>query len=245
MFVSPGTKLDIPARDWNDLQAMLREYRLGKSLGGGGVTLRDEILIKNTTASDVAAFGVLAIDAPVFDYAAVEQEVFRGVRFKGIAPSTSTPHYGKFAILQEPAKANDGFARAVIGGVTLAKLNIADADDVAAEIANNQTGYLSTQAHGSARILWKESGTGTDKWGLVSMGDWVVNFIGKANALIASGSSGTVSWWTGTPGSEADTGVDVASCYNRTGIDLAADDWCIVTSILGRLYVEPWECPAA
>lgn len=200
--------------------------------------------IKNTTASKVPAFGVLAIDAPIIapdtDSSSTATVGFRSrIAFNGIAPSTSVPHYGKFAVLQEPCPA--GFmVPAVIAGITHCKLNINDADDCAAEITNGQTSYLNSQQHGSARILWKESGTGTDKWATVLVGSWVGAMLGKTDAAIAKGASGTVSIWSGVEGSEADTGVNVTA-YNRFA-NVAITKWVLVVSIQGRLYLAAAEC---
>lgn len=69
-------------------------------------------------------------------------------------------------------------------------------------------------------------------------------WIGKADAAIASGASGTVSIWTGTPGSETDSTENLTSCFNRTGLDIDSGSWVRVMEINGHLYVEPWECPS-
>lgn len=71
-------------------------------------------------------------------------------------------------------------------------------------------------------------------------------FIGKASEAIAAGASGkTVRIWTGTPGSESDSGIDLTNCCNRTGIDIASGAWVTVEIALGgHRYVEPYECPA-
>ena len=245
MPVSAGDKLSIRAADWNGLLDVLRWFR--RTGGGARLTsIADQfqpsiVQVKNTTASDVSAFGVLALDAPIFEPSDNSHEPFQGIRFDGIAPSTSTPHYGKFAVLQEPAKANGGFARAVIAGQTLAKLNIADADDVACDITNNQTGYLTTNMHGSARILWKSSGTGsTDKWGLIDVGSWCSIMLGKTDSSHAKSASGTISIWAGVEGSEADTGVNVTA-YNRFAA-VGSGKWVLVVSIFGRLYLAAAEC---
>jgi hypothetical protein len=248
MVVAAGQKISIAAADWNDLQSMLSQWRAnGRRLAPDGASISGgsrghEILIKNTTSSDIAAFGVLALDQPVIDFTttANASERFNGIRFKGIAPSTSTPHYGKFCVLQEPALKTSGFARAVVAGMTLVKLNIVDAEDTACDITNNQTGYLTTSGHGSARLLWKQNATGTDKWGLAVLGGWDSAMLGKTDASHAKGASGTVSIWDGAEGSEVDTGVNVTA-YNRFAA-VASGKWVWVHSKRGRIYLTAAEC---
>jgi hypothetical protein len=249
--LSVGPKDKPRSGEYSAFLRMEREFtRSKKTFGSGTIEQMYPPLvcwIKNTTSSNVGAFGVLGLDAPLIAPTSSATSVATianrsTIAFKGVAPLTATPHYGKYAILQEPSKAlgKNGLVRGVIGGVTWCKLNINDADDVAAEITNNQTAYLNTQPHGSARILWKESGTGTDKWGLVHLGVWPAIMLGKTDAAIAKGASGTVSVWSGVEGSEADTGVNVTA-YNRFA-NVAITKWVLVVSIQGRLYLAAAEC---
>lgn len=246
LTVTRGQNFTVP--EANDLLRAEREFTRGrKTFGAHPIEQLYPPLvcwIKNTTASTVPAFGVLGIDSPLItptSSATSRQTIsFRShIAFNGVSPSTSTPHYGKFAVLQEPAKAGRT-VRAIIGGVTHCKLNINDTEDVACDITNGQTSYLSTNQHGAARILWKESSTGTDKWGLIHVGSWVGAMLGKTDAAIAKGASGTVSIWSGAEGSEADTGVNVTA-YNRFA-NVAIAKWVLVVSIQGRLYLAAAEC---
>ena len=66
-------------------------------------------------------------------------------------------------------------------------------------------------------------------------------FLGKTNAAIAKGASGAVSVWSGTPGSETDTGYDITGAYNRVAA-VAAGAWVTVTFIGGFPYLSPVEC---
>lgn len=68
-------------------------------------------------------------------------------------------------------------------------------------------------------------------------------WIGKADTAIATGASGTVSIWSGTPGSEVDTLVDITNCYNRSAA-IALGGWVKVKFVHGYRYVEPFD-PAA
>jgi hypothetical protein len=248
-----GTKLKgLPAEFLNDLQTMLSQWRAnGRRLAPDGASISGgsrghEILIKNTTSSDIAAFGVLALDQPVIDFTttANASERFNGIRFKGIAPSTSTPHYGKFCVLQEPALKTNGFARAIVSGLTLAKVSITDSDDGAAEITNSETGFLTTSAWGTARVVWKQSGTGSGKWALLDLGDPILCGVGKANgAIAADATNGNVNVWdaafTGA------TGQTLSSCINHTEneiADLGLLSWQVVLPA-GKILVAPFKCP--
>lgn len=228
MVAIAGQPLNIKASQWNGLLDVLRWWRgsqierLTRDLES--IFPPSILWIKNTTNSDIARGEVLAIhDNPVITLSENADYFKSRLEFEGTTPSTSTPHFGKFVVLREPAAKNGGFARAVASGIALAKLNITHASDNYCEIANNVTSYLTTSALGSARILWKSSGTGSsDKWGLIRLGDpsgeiLVKNSTGSA---IAAGSSGTATVFSGTPGSESSTG-QTLTVYNRTSVSWA------------------------
>lgn len=223
-LISPGEQYRPRAADLNDLQAILAEWRRSRlsqdadplrTLTGPGV-----VWVKNITGSTVNEFEVLGLDEPVTTFADNPAEFKERIIWKATTPSTSTPHYGKYAVLQEPAE-SQGFARAVMHGITLVKLNITHASDAYCEIANNVTTYLTTSAVGSSRILWKSSGTGaSDKWGLIRLGEpsgeiLVYNATGSS---IAAGASGTATVYGGTPLSEASTG-QTLTVYNRSSVE--------------------------
>lgn len=228
--VSPGQRLRIPASEWNELQAVLAHHRGQRTsqdtdelrtLAGHGV-----IQIKNITAAKVNEFEVLGLDEPVTTLAQNEAEFKYNLFWKATTPSTSTPHYGKYVVLQEPAEPQ-GFARAIIHGITLVKLNITHASDSYCEIANNVTANLTTSALGSSRILWKSSGTGSsDKWGLIRLGETSGEILVKnvTGSAIAGGASGTATVYSGTPLSETSTG-QTLTVYNRTSVSWANDKY--------------------
>lgn len=168
-------------------------------------------IVRNTTSSEVAAFGVMGIDDMVVDPATSGGTSL--VRVQGIAPDTSALPTGKYAVLHKAARANGGLARAFIPGATLVKLNITHAADWACGITNGVTDYLTTGAVGSSRILLKSTGTGSsNKWGLIRLGDHVTHFFGKPTGSISAGGSGTVAVWDGAfAGALGNT---VPSCNN-------------------------------
>lgn len=120
---------------------------------------------KNGTGADVDRFapmGVLSIVISPTDNA----DEFRN----NPSITLKTPDEadaGGFVIAQEPI-ANGAIGRVMVSGVSPVKLDIERDTDVYADINPyvSDDGMLLTGG-GHARILWKESGTGTDKWGLV------------------------------------------------------------------------------
>jgi hypothetical protein len=226
MPFTPGQDLTIGASEWNDLLVMRQQW-LGSGRNPYLPTDPQKLAatgwcwIKNTTANALAFGDVLGIDEPIITLTQNAAEKYNGVRWKGIAPSTSTPHYGQYAILQEPAAAG-AIVRAVMHGLTWCKLTITHASDIAAEITNGATSALTTGYVGTSRILWKESGTGSGKWGLIRVGDTLDNFVGKSDGTITTGSTGTVSIWDA--GFAGDLGINVTGCYNHSATSLAAGD---------------------
>lgn len=226
MPVTPGQDLDIAAAEWNDLLLIRQQW-----LAHGRNPLLPQnsqqlpapgwCLIKNTTANALAFGDVLGIDEPIITLTQNAAEKYNGVRWKGATPSTSTPHYGQYAILQEPAAAG-AIVRSVMHGLTWCKLTITHASDIAAEITNGTTTALTTGYVGTSRILWKESGTGSGKWGLIRVGDTLDNFVGKSDGTITTGSTGTISVWDA--GFAGDLGMNVTGCYNHSATSLAAGD---------------------
>jgi hypothetical protein len=79
---------------------------------------------------------------------------------------------------------------------------------------------------------------------IVSAKGFLVHMVfGKADAAIANAASGTVRIYTGTPGSEADTSLTIASCYNY-GEDIADEANVSVGWLHGKPYVQNMSCPA-
>jgi hypothetical protein len=96
-------------------------------------------------------------------------------------------------------------------------------------------GYAAA-ANDIAPFWWNSWGR---TWELLTVPGFL--FIGKADAEIASGATGTVSVWTGTAGSETDSDEN-RDGYNRTGLAIGSGDWCLGMRINNQWYLEPWEC---
>lgn len=162
--VKPGDR-KILADEYN---LFLRNSRRPQGVPGG--TLEEMYppticYVRNDTAFTCDAFTVLGLNGPVITRADNDVEFRNSITFKGVTPD-SDEHTGKYCILQEPIKSGE-IGRAVMSGVSWCQLNITADTDTAAEIEDGTRSYLKTGGSGSAKILYMESGTGTNKWGLV------------------------------------------------------------------------------
>lgn len=119
----------------------------------------DVVLIKNDSGADLGRFEVLGVTGVIIDPADNEDAFAERPLLVGQAPTTGASK-GKFVVLLEPI-ADGRVGRAMASGVTIAKVNVADADDEFADVADGDTSSLASGADGAAAILWKEDGTGT------------------------------------------------------------------------------------
>lgn len=248
MTASSGDKLrrHITPRKWNGLEDMLRRFQMGQFDHSTPAFYEpytaSVVWCKNISANDVTPGDVLGLGDPVITPTDNLAEFKSRLAFDGSIPSTSTPHYGQYGVVQEACGKYDGFCRCVVAGLTFVKLNITHAADLYCEIANSVSTYLTTAPLGSSRILWKTSGTGsTDKWGLIRVGEpsgeiLVYNATGSA---IAAAASGTATVHTGTPGSESTTG-QTLTVFNRTSVAWAASKYGSAAILQkGNAYVSP------
>ena len=169
--ISPGDPYPFSAEArnaWNEM------FRWWKTQRGGGPPLKQVMRqtgileIKNNSGYDRERFDVLGID-DVFPDPVENLLSFKNVpALHGITPA-ATAHRGKFAILLKPA-ADGKIVHAVVAGVTVAKVDVVDASHEFAEVEDAEAGNLISGSVGSAKILWKESGTGV-KWALIRMGN--------------------------------------------------------------------------
>lgn len=139
-------------------------YRAGTSLT---VPMEAVDQVQNNSGAARAAFDVLGISDSWFD--ATDPNFKVGMRvLVGITPAAGT-HEGRFVVLKAPLAAG-AVGPAVAAGITICQVAVADEDEADyAEITNGQAGYLTAGLTGSARILWREGGTGT-QWAIVRLG---------------------------------------------------------------------------
>lgn len=144
-----------------------RLHRLNGGRGYSPETHNTIVIIKNSSGADRARFSVLGISGALIT-PTDNLEQFKGqIALTGTTPTTAS-YSGKFAILDEPAKA-DELAKAVVAGFTVAKINVTDSTHGWADVKNSDTASLASGSTGTAKIIWKESGTGV-KWAYILIG---------------------------------------------------------------------------
>ena len=144
----------IPASTFNTMVDAARDFashqRAGIAPEPEGGDADGVILLKNTTAHDLARYEVLALDAPIIDPADNESAFQSRIAMTGIDPDAD--HHGRFGVAIEPiAQGKIGLAR--ITGPMIAKVDIQTADEAFADIVAGHYNLVSGVS-GSARILW-------------------------------------------------------------------------------------------
>lgn len=175
--IEPGQPLRsaISATAWNraqDAADVVLGQRPGFSADGvqGPTVPYTSVLCRNDSGSDVARWGVLAVTsvaiAPTGATGPATSSFQEQPVLIGVTPSATTNE--RFVIAVEPIKAA-AIGRVAVDGVVQCKLDVKNAADTTAGPKASSRAELQTGG-GNATILFKESGTGADKWGLVRMG---------------------------------------------------------------------------
>lgn len=160
--IRPGDPLALYAAEINALLDLLRPQPEGKPLMQTPTSAVD-INVKNTTSNDLPRFSILTVDTPTFDYSAASERFKYLDLMQGSTPTASS----NYVVTQVPIRAGSiGKARLV--GMTRCKLNVAASGDTHADVGTS-TDELDTGTSGTAKILWKDSGTGSGIWAVVNL----------------------------------------------------------------------------
>jgi len=174
--VLSGEKLQIPASTYNAFvdaaQANIAQKNFLTESNKNGESRK--VIVQNNSGGNLDKFEILGIDSPIVDPDDNETDFQNRITLIGVTPedgsggSGSDDHRGKFIVLQEPIPDGD-IGRGIISGETIVKINVEDEDHKYADVTDATSTYLTSSNSGSARILWKESGTGV-VWAYVRLG---------------------------------------------------------------------------
>ena len=122
-----------------------------------------------------------------------------------------------------------------------AAIDVTDADHRYAVVAASDYN-LQSAAIGPVKILYKPSGTGSAVMCLVNLIGMVGEILVKndTGSDIAVNTSGTFKIFSGTPGSETDTGQTI-SAYNKSSVAFKNGKFGSVSILEGRAYAVPWQ----
>ena len=126
------------------------------------------VLVKPDVA--VSRFDIVGLGAAVYDPggSASELGAFQDRPVFSVTTPDEDLHRARFAVMQADCASGE-YGRAIITGQAVVQIAVVNAtDDSYAEIKDGETGYLEPVPWGSAKILWKEPGTGP-RWAIVDL----------------------------------------------------------------------------
>lgn len=236
--VLPGQPLRLAAEQVNALNKMMR---VNAGATGGPVGIPEQakniILCRNDSGSDVARWGVLEISGVVFDPSSGSDAEATFTSTPCVTGVTPTDGAKPFVIAVEPI-ASGVIGRVAVAGVVQCKLDVAAAGDSTAGGKAGSRDELKTGS-GSARVLWKQGGTGGDKWGLVAIGGGGDHVrLCKTTAVWERDTIATLDVWEdGTPPSESQTTGQTVEAVNKM-YRVASATWVIVARCTnGKWYL--------
>jgi len=176
--VLPGEQFVAPAATWNAFIDAAQDYKDRTADIGrqpmAGFRSSGIVTVKNESGSARRQFDVLGLGEPIFlpggggsSGGNADQSFRNTVAFRGVMPSEDE-HAGKFVVLIEPLAAG-AVGKGCVSGVCQVRVNVTDEDHRFAEVSEGKADVLESGDTGSAKILWKEDGTG-QKWAVVHLG---------------------------------------------------------------------------
>lgn len=210
--VSAGEAFNPSATTWNafvDAAVYAKSQRKGRTqiVTSGIEWPATTVLVQNNTGSDLDALSVGGIDSPIITPTDNEDEFKTRIGWNIETPAAV--HFGNFVVLAE-AIPDGELGLAYAGGMCPVMITTEYDDFGRADINAGSTVKLLAGLHGSAQIVWKEAGTGTDLLAVIKFDTpREVSVLGVTNEAITADDSGGVSVWIGG----SDTGYDLDVCY--------------------------------
>jgi hypothetical protein len=162
--VRPGQKMrGFPAEAFNsfrDASDWVKRHQFGQ----GARPVRHPmdlhlVYVRNDSGADRDWHDVLGISGVIITPTENANEFKTCVMVTGVVPTTAAPAGGKFVVRREPIPSGE-IGRGHISGACPAKIE-ADADDYAwCDVNDGDPASLLASSTGSARIIYRESGTG-------------------------------------------------------------------------------------
>jgi hypothetical protein len=127
------------------------------------------VLVRNQSGLVVPRFGVLGINSVEINPTGQPVDSSIALQFAqnpvvtGITPTLA--HVERFVVLLEPVE-DQKLARAAISGVFACRVFVMDSSHGFATIRADDTTQLESTSCGVLQLLWKEIGTGPNKWAL-------------------------------------------------------------------------------
>ena len=166
----------------------------GPSAGPSAYT---PILAKNATTGPVRRWGVLSVAGVVFTPSGATGNATQQFQDQPVLSGGLPTGGSAFVVAVEPIAAGK-IGRAAVAGVVQAKVNVPDAGHGFATAKDGDLTQLSSAASGDVQILWKESGTGSNKWAIVRFGAGANNNrLGKVTGTWSKGATASVTQWKG------------------------------------------------
>lgn len=132
------------------------------------IPMNFRVVVKNATTGDLGIYSCLYITGPVVNpTGTVGGQIASLPVLRGVTPDKDSDH--RICITLGPVD-QDQYVAAAIDGVTPVKLNVIDEAHRFAKPQDGSASEMDTSHGGPVAILWKESGTGSGKWGLVRFG---------------------------------------------------------------------------
>ena len=210
--VRPGDGFAIRADTWNAFIDAARAHRRNEAgAAGAGRPTPDNptpgctVYVRNDTGSTLPAWSTVKLGTPVVDAATYPFRVSSEPVFPATEPDGADI---PFAVTTQPIR--DGkLGTAVVLGVAVADVSVSNSAHTHAAPANASL-VLASGTSGPARIIWKESGTGTLK---------------AVVLLDRTGSGGT------TIGSSSSSAASSAASWSFTSTSFASVDTLVVPAL--------------
>lgn len=186
--VKPGDSLRIPARTYNAFVDAAIDYQRRTQArhqtpanrtmtGNSGAALRNGVvLVRNDSDIPCDRFHVLGLGDPIILATDNEAAFLDRIAFAGVVPTlTDHAQTSRYAVLLEPLPAGS-LGRAIIHGITQARVRVEDPAHRYATISDGDTTALVTAPAGAAQLLWLDPTVpvGEIAWAVVRLGSPIV-----------------------------------------------------------------------